>query len=196
MRSVGGRSGSYSTRISASARQVGWRRRIARHAVATDGGHLPVADDGCVRHGFAARPAGGLVEERVLVEIRVGGQPLDRRSVAEDRPDRRAEDLGEVEVDRPDRPVEVDLLVQEEPRREEHLERAQPRLIERQPRVADERVAPEPLDVDIEGDTGHVGVAPDVVEVVDGEHAGQQRLEPPDPARHRLVRERRLRDQE
>ena len=53
----------------------------------------------------------------------------------------------EVEVDRPDRPVEVDLLVQEEARGEEHLERAEARLVERQPALPDERIAHEPLDI-------------------------------------------------
>ena len=35
-----------------------------------------------------------------------------------------------------------------------------------------------------------------VIEVVDREHAGQQRLQQPDPGRHRRVRQRRLRDEE
>ena len=93
---------------------------------------MPVPIGRCVRDGLTARPAGSLVEEGVLVEIGVGGQSLDRRSVAEDRPDRWSEDLPEVEVDRPHRPVEVDLLVHEEPGGQEHLERAEARLVERQ----------------------------------------------------------------
>ena len=82
---------------------------------------------------LAPRPARRLVEQRVLVEVGVVGQPVGRRAVAEDRPDRRPEDLGEVEVDRPHGPVEVDLLVHEQPGGQEHLERAERRLVEGQP---------------------------------------------------------------
>ena len=93
--------------------------------------------------------------------------------------------------------MEVDLLVHEPARREEHLERRQARLEQRQAPVRDERVPAQPLDVDgSDRDAGQVGVAPDVVEVVDGEHARQQRLEPAHPARHRRVGEGRLRDEE
>ena len=45
--------------------------------------------------------------------------------------------------------MEVDLLVQEQPGGQEHLERAEARLVQRQPALADERVAPQPLDVDV-----------------------------------------------
>ena len=45
-------------------------------------------------------------------------------------------------------------------------------------------------------DAGEERVAPDVVQVVDREHAGQQRLEQPHPGGHRRVDERRLRDEE
>ena len=41
-------------------------------------------------HVLAARPAGRLVEQGVLVEVGVGAEPLGRRAVAEDRPDRDA----------------------------------------------------------------------------------------------------------
>ena len=41
-------------------------------------------------------------------------------------------------------------------------------------------------------DAGHVGVPPDVVEVVDREDARQQGLQPADPARHRRIGQRRL----
>ena len=133
---MGGRSASYSTRTSASARQRGWRRRIARHASATAGVTCPSPAIGVLSDRFAACPARGLVEERVLVEVGVGGEPLDRRPVAEHRPDRRPEHLGEVEVDRPDRPVEVDLLVHEQPGGQEHLERAEPGFVERQAAIA------------------------------------------------------------
>ena len=143
---------------------------------------VPVAGHGrgatAPRRASSGRPGGAARTRRGRRRRRA----LGRRAVAEDRPDRRAEDLGQVEVDRPDRPVEIDLLVQEQARRQEHLERAEARLVERQPALADERVAPQPLDVDVDRDAGHPGVAPDVVEVVDGEHARQERLEPADPA--------------
>ena len=70
-------------------------------------------------------------------------------------------------------------------------------LEERQPALRDERVAAQALDVDrADRDAGQVGVAPHVVEVVDGEDARQQRLQPADPARHGRVGEGRLGDEE
>ncbi len=75
------------------------------------------------REPLAACPAGRLVEQRVLVEVGVAAELIGRRAVAEDRPDRRPEDLAEVEVDRAHGPVEVDLLVHEPARGQEHLER-------------------------------------------------------------------------
>ena len=72
-----------------------------------------------------------------------------------------------------------------------------PGLVEREPALGHEPVAPEPLGVDRpHRHPGQVGVPSHVVQVVDGEHARQQRLEDADPARHRRVGERRLRDQE
>ena len=62
---------------------------------------------------------------------------------------------------------------------------------------ADERVAAQPFDVDgAGGDPGQVGVPPDVVQVVDREHARQQRGQPAHPARHRRIGQRRLGDEE
>ncbi len=67
----------------------------------------------------------------------------------------------------------------------------------RQAARADERVAAEALHVDRTGrDAREVGVAADVVEVVDGEHARQERLEDPDPAGHRRVGQGGLRHEE
>ena len=63
------------------------------------------------------------MEQRVLVEVDVVGQPVGGRVVAEQGLDRRLEDLAEVEVDRADGPVEVDRLVEQHPRAEEALER-------------------------------------------------------------------------
>ena len=137
------------------------------------------------------------MEQRVLVQVGEGAQRIGRRAVPEERPDARTEGLGQIQVDRPDGPVEVDLAVHEQPGGQEHLERAQPRLVERQAALADERVAPQPLDVDRpDGDPGEVGVAPDVVEVVDREDPGQERLQPADPERHRRVGQGRLGDEE
>ena len=121
---------------------------------------------------LAARPQRGLVEQRVLVEVGVVGQSIGWRALAEQRPDRRPEDVREVEVDGPDRPMEVHVLVQEQARHEELLERAQARLVEGETGRADERVAPQPFGVDRpDRDAGQVRVASDVVEVVDREHA-------------------------
>ena len=137
------------------------------------------------------------MEQRVLVEVQVGGQCLGRRAIAEDRPDARPEHLGQVQVDGPDGPVKVDLPVQEQAGRQEHLERPQPGFVEGQSRLADERVAPQPLHVDrSHGDPGEVRVAPDVVQVVDGEHARQKRLQPAHPAGHGRVRQGGLGDEE
>ena len=138
------------------------------------------------------------MQERVLVEVDVGA-PAPRPATPSPKIARiaRPEDVGQVEVDRPDRAVEVDLLVQEQPGGEEHLERAQAGLVQGQPALADERVAHEPLDVDRAGrDAREVGVAADVVEVVDREHARQERLEPAQPAGHRRIGQGRLRDEE
>ena len=144
-----------------------------------------------------AGPARRLVEEGVLVEVRERPEPLRRRPVAEHRPDRRREHLLEVQVDGADRPVEIDVLVHEQAGREEHLERADPALVQGQAAARDERVPPEALGIDrAHRDAREVGVPAHVVEVVDGEHARQQRLERPHPAGHRRVHERRLRDQE
>ena len=72
-----------------------------------------------------------------------------------------------------------------------------PGPVQGQPAVRDEGVAAQPFDVDRpDGDARQVRVAPDEIEVVDGEDAGQQRLEPADPARHRVVHERGLGDEE
>ena len=95
-----------------SAGAAGWRARHRR-----SGRRLPSTST-------AACPASGLVEQRVLVEVGVGGESVRRRSVTEDRPHRRPEDLGEVEVDGAHRPVEVHLLVHEPPGGQEHLEGA------------------------------------------------------------------------
>ena len=93
--------------------------------------------------------------------------------------------------------MEVDLLVDEPARGQEHLERRQAGLEQRQPTLRDERVPAQALDVDrADRDAGQVCVAPDVVEVVDGEDARQERLQPADPERHRGVGEGRLRDEE
>jgi hypothetical protein len=96
-----------------------------------------------------------------------------------------------VQVDRPDGSVVVDLLVHEQARRQEHLQRPEARLVQGQPARPDERVAAQPLHVHRPGrDADQVGVAAHVVEVVDREHARQQRLEPAQPARHRRVGQR------
>ena len=188
---------SYSARTSMSDRHVGWRSRTARHPSATAAVTVPSPDVGRPRDGFAAGPSCRLVEQRVFVEVGIGAQPVHRRAVPEDRPDRWLEEVGQVEVDGPDGAVEVDLLVHEPPGTEEDLERAEARFVERQPALGDERVAPQPLDIHRpDRDARDVGVATDVVQVVDGEDAREQRLEPADPPRHGAVDEGRLRDQE
>ncbi len=93
--------------------------------------------------------------------------------------------------------MEVDLLVHEEARGEEHLEGRQARLVEGQAALRDEGVAAQALGVHVAGgDAGEVGVAAHVVQVVDREDAGKERLEPAHPARHRRVAEGRLGDEE
>ena len=65
------------------------------------------------------------------------------------------------------------------------------------PALGHERVPAQALGIDrAHRHAGEVGVAADVVEVVHGEHAREQRLERPHPAGHRRVHERRLRDEE
>jgi len=78
--------------------------------------------------------------------------------------DGRLEDLAEVEVDRPDRSMEVDRLVEQEPRVEEALKRGDARLEQRQPPLRDEGVSPQPLDVDPDANPREEGVALDVVD--------------------------------
>ena len=146
---------------------------------------------------LAARPQGGLVQQRVLVERGVIAQRLEWVAVAEDRLERRAERLREVQVDGAHGAMEIHGVVHEQARREEHLERAQPRLVQGEPPVGHERVTAEPVGVD--GTACHARnqrVAPDVVEVVDGEDAGEQRLEAPNPQRHGRVGQGWLRHQE
>ena len=75
--------------------------------------------------------------------------------------------------------------MEQHPRPEEALERRDPRLVEGEPTLRHERVAAQPLDVDADLDAREERVAPDVVEVVDREDAGQEGLEQPDPAGHR-----------
>ena len=145
------RPASYSARTSASARQRRPAQQDRPPGLGDRAVHPAVAGGRGVprpRDVLAAGPARRLVEERVLVEVGVGGEPVGRRAVAEDRPDRRPEHLGQVEVDGPHGPVEVDLLVHEPARRQEHLERPEARLVQRQAAVRDERVAAQPLDVD------------------------------------------------
>ena len=139
--SGGGPTCSYSARTSASARHVGCRSRIARHASAIGRASLP--SPGWWRrplsdHIEPASPTRRLVEERV-VEVGIGRESIGWRAIAEDRPDRRAEHVPEVEVDGAHGPVEVDLLVHEPSRAEEHLERAEAGLEQRQPVAPDER---------------------------------------------------------
>ena len=70
--------------------------------------------------------------------------------------------------------MEVHVFVQEQARHEELLQRAQARLMEREPGRADERVTPQPFRVDGPGrDAGQVRVPSDIVEVVGREHARQ-----------------------
>ena len=146
---------------------------------------------------LAPRPAGRLVEQRILVEVRESREPLRGRAVPEHRPDGRREDLLQVQVDRPHRPVQVHVLVHEQPRRQEHLQGADPGLVQRETTLGDEAVPAQPLGVNgAHRDPGEVGVTADVVQVVHREHAGEQGLERPDPAGHCRVRERRLGDQE
>ncbi len=137
------------------------------------------------------------MEEGVLVEVGIGAQVVGRGAVAEDGPDGGTEGLRQVEVDAAHGPVEVDLLVHEEPGREEHLERGQARLVEGQAPLRDEGVAAQPLGVHRpRGDAGEVGVPAHVVEVVDREDARQEGLQPADPAWHRRILEGRLGDEE
>ena len=161
-------------------------------AVGDRGRDAPVARDGRGgrhrRDVLASGPAGRLVEQGVLVQVRVGGQPVGGRLGPEDRPHGRPEDLGEVQVDGPHGPVEVDLLVHEAAGRQEHLERRQAGLVQGQAAFRDERVAAQPFGIHRpDGHAGQVGIAPHVVQVVDREHARQQRLEPAHPARHRRI---------
>ena len=186
-----------SRRTSCSERHRGRRSRIARQPSATAGVTVPSPGVGALERCSPRAQQGRLVEQRVLVEVRERREPLRGRPVAEHRHDRRREHLGEVEVDGPHRPVQVHVLVHEQAGREEHLERADARFVERQPALRHERVAAQPLGVHrAHRDARQVRVAPDVVEVVDREHARQQRLQDPDPGGHRRVGERRLRDQE
>ena len=97
------------------------------------------------QHVLAARPAGGLVEQRVLVEVDVVGEAVGRRVVAEQRLDRGLEHLAEVEVDRAHGAVEVDRLVEQQARAQEALQRRDARLVQRQPALGDERVAAQPF---------------------------------------------------
>ena len=136
------------------------------------------------------------MEQRVLVKVRICGQPLGRRPLAEDRPHGHPEHLGQIEVDRPDGPVEIHLLVHEPAGGQEHVECTEARFEQGQPVGADERVAPQPLDVDGSGgDPGEVRVTAHVIQVVHGEHPGQQRGEPTYPVGHRGIRQRRLGDE-
>ena len=116
---------SYSARISASARH-------AAGAAGSPASRRRCAGRPCRRpdRGASAQTSSPRAQRaawwsrRVLVEVGVGGRagrPASRRRRS---PGSRAEDLGEVEVDRAHGPVEVDLLVHEAARGQEHLEGA------------------------------------------------------------------------
>ena len=111
--------------------------------------------------------------------------------VGERDPHRIAKDLLEVQVDAARRAVIVDVRVHVEAGVEEHHERSQPGPVQRQAPLGEERVVHDPLHVDrAHRDPAHVRVAQDVVHVVGGEDAGQQRLEERQPPRMRLQRMR------
>ena len=186
-----------SRRTSFTARHRGCRSRIPRHSRPTAGVTRPSPGTGSVRQLVAIGPARRLVQQGVLVEGHVCVERAERVGAAEDGPDGRPERLGQVQVDGPHRPVEVDRLVHEEAGREEHLQRPQAGLVEGEAARRDERVAAQAVGVHGDGPhAGHVGVAADVVQVVDREDAAEERLQEAHPARHRRVGEGRLADEE
>ena len=133
----------------------------ARHASAAGGAGSPASrrrpaaspsrrpGAASARQALAARPARRLVEQRVLVEVRVR-----RPAASAGEPSPNTARIDGANTSPRSRSIartvrwKVHLLVHEQARGQEHLEGADARLVERQPAVRDERVAAQPLDVD------------------------------------------------
>ena len=165
---------------SCDIRHLSLRSRICRHSAPSIFFSGSLAS--CQRADFLQQRPLGDVQVRVEVLAQVERERQLHRV---------AEDLLEVQVDAARRPVVVDVRVHVEAGVEEHDERLQPAAIERQPLLGEERVVDDALDVDgTDRDPAHVRVAQDVVHVVGGVDAGQQRLEERQPARVRLERAR------
>ena len=149
------------------------------------------------REVLAARPSRRTMQERVLVEFEVGRKIVGRRPIAEDGADSGGERLLHVEVDAAHGAVQVDLLVHEVSRVQEALERTDRRFVEGETARSDEAVAAQPLHVHrADLHAGHVRVPTNVVEVVDGEDAGEERLQDAQPSRSAWIVERWLGDEE
>src|SRR5260370_15282036 len=96
----------------------------------------------------------------------MGMQAL-QRIAAQDPLDRRAEDLAQLQVDAANGAVEIDLLIEVEPRAEEHVERLSGMGVEGQATLRDKGIVKDPLDVHgARGDTTYIGIARDVIHVV------------------------------
>ena len=98
----------------------------------------------------------------------------------------------QVQVDGVPDAVEVDVLVHVEAGVEEGAQRAERALVEREAVGGAEGVVDQPVDVDgAEAHAAHPRVAAYVVEVVDGDRAGERAVEQADPARDGVRRRRR-----
>ncbi len=96
-----------------------------------------------------------------------------------------AEDVTEVDVDRARGPVIVDVGIEIHAGIEEHLQGRKARLMNRKSLVRDDRVVNESGEIDrADRHAAHIGVAQDIVEVICGIAAGNNRLEHVEPSRN------------
>ena len=159
-------------------------------------GHLPL--------DLAVEDLGPLGGQGAPPRVRVGDpvlHPLQQGPVAhrevpvqrlprvegEEQLDGLLEDLLHVQVHRPVGPMEIDVGVHGEARVDEAAQRGGPGLVQGQAPVGDEGIIEQPVDVHhVQRESGHVGVPLDVVHIVGGVDAGENRLQGLEPFGHLL----------
>src|SRR2546427_13165153 len=132
---------------------------------------------------LAERPAVDLRKEGPLREHQVAVEPLERVA-AQEQLDGGAEDLAQLQIDTPNSAMEIHLVIEVEPRAQEHVEGFCGVRVERQAPLRDKGIVEDALDVHRPGGhTTYIGIARDVVHVVRRVGADQGGLQGGEPGR-------------